>query len=77
MKNFIKYSICFLVFIFSALESKAQYDFSVSGIVIDEYKEPMPKLGVKVLNAKDSSLVKGTTSSDKGRFRVTSLPMGE
>ena len=77
MNNYIKYYICFLVFIFSALESKAQYDFSVSGTVIDEYKEPMPKLGVKVLNAKDSSLVKGTTSSDKGRFRVASLPMGE
>ncbi|MBR5324318.1 MAG: TonB-dependent receptor [Muribaculaceae bacterium] len=77
MNNYVKYIICSIALILFSNEIKAQYDFSVFGTVIDEYKEPMPKLSVKVLNTKDSSLVKGTTSSEKGRFRIASLPMGE
>ena len=77
MKNYIKYIICSIALFLSISEINAQYDFSISGVVVDEFKEPLPKLGVKVLNAQDSSLVKGTTSSDKGRFRVASLPKGE
>lgn len=76
MNQYIKYTICSLLLAFFCFEVNAQYDFSVSGVVVDEFKQPLPKLGVKILNALDSSLVKGTTSSDKGRFRVSALPMG-
>ena len=76
MNRYIKYTICSLLLTFFCFEVNAQFDFSVSGVVVDEFKQPLPKLGVKILNATDSSFVKGTTSSDKGRFRVSALPMG-
>ena len=77
MIKYIKH-IIYLVFItLSIFEIKAQNNFSISGMVIDEFKEPMPKLGVKILSTKDSSLVAGTTSSEKGYFKIASLPSGE
>lgn len=76
MNRYIKYTICSLLLTFLCFEVNAQFDFSVSGVVVDEFKQPLPKLGVKILNASDSSFVKGTTSSDKGRFRVSALPEG-
>ena len=49
---------------------------SVYGSVKDEFGEPLPQLVVKVLHPKDSTLVKGATSSMQGRFRVAGLPFG-
>ena len=76
MKHLSQYIILMCFLVLSTFNIQAQFSYSISGIVKDELKEPMPQLGVRILNAQDSSFVKGTTSSEKGRFRVSGLAMG-
>ena len=76
MKHLSQYIILMCFLVLSTFNIQAQFSYSISGIVKDELKEPLPQLGVRILNAQDSSFVKGTTSSEKGRFRVSGLAMG-
>jgi len=75
MKHLSQYIILMCFLVLSTFNIQAQFSYSISGIVKDELKEPLPQLGVRILNAQDSSFVKGTTSSEKGRFRVSGLAM--
>lgn len=76
MKQFIKYISYIIILSLTIFDVYAQGKSSVSGIVIDEIKAPMPQLSVRVLNSKDSSFVKGSTSSDKGKFKISELSEG-
>ena len=73
MKQFIKYISYIIILSLTIFDVYAQGKSSVLGIVIDEIKAPMPQLSVRVLNSKDSSFVKGSTSSDKGKFKISEL----
>ena len=76
MKQFIKYISYIIILSLTIFDVYAQGKSSVLGIVIDEIKAPMPQLSVRVLNSKDSSFVKGSTSSDKGKFKISELSEG-
>ncbi len=77
MKRYFKYLIYSILISLSTFDANAQFWGSISGIVKDELKEPVPQSDIKVLNSKDSSFVKASLSSEKGRFRITGLPLGD
>lgn len=67
-----------LIFIF-LLFVIAGYSYGqakVSGIVLDTQNQPLGNASVLLLNAKDSSLVKGTISSKKGEYSFSKIPGG-
>lgn len=51
---------------------------SIEGIVLDsKTEEPIAYASVKLLNKKDSTYLQGTTTSDKGRFKLNTSKKGE
>jgi len=48
----------------------------ISGVVLDETKSPFPYTTVSLLNAKDSTVVKGTLTADNGSYVFNNIPEG-
>ena len=64
--------ICFIVFIFSLTVVHAQ-TISISGKLIDENKQPAIGASILLLNASDSSLIKGTIADIDGKFKLENV----
>ncbi len=76
MRNKKHILLLLLLFIFNSLIFSQVNNYTVLGVVKDETGIPLPHLGVRILNSQDSSLVRGSTSSDKGRFIIRNLSQG-
>lgn len=51
--------------------------YNVSGVVTDSQGEPLAQAAVKLLTARDSSLVKGVLADLQGRFNITGIKTGK
>jgi len=72
-------SLAFYIFLFASVSSAAQTANStgeITGKVLDDKKQAFPYATVSILNAKDSSIVKGTLTADNGTFEIKSLKEG-
>lgn len=67
-KSYLLSFVIIVFFLLSDINSLAQ---SIHGIVVDETGKPLANANVLLLNAKDSALIKGIISSDKGIFSFT------
>jgi hypothetical protein len=75
MRKPFKHAFAFLFILFSAaLCCKAQ--ISLHGIVTGISEQPLSGASVLLLNAKDSSLVKGTFTTQEGRYVFAQIPTG-
>lgn len=80
--NHKKYHTCLLmicIFLMNIGLTKAQNpvsDGEISGKVLDETQKAFPYATISLLNAKDSTVVKGTLSQDNGTFQFKSLKAG-
>ena len=54
----------------------AAWAYNISGIVADNYAEPMPGATVRLLAARDSSFVKGGITDADGRYSITGVNNG-
>lgn len=57
----------------TGLRANAQ---SVSGVVLDENKKPIPYANVIILSAKDSTFIAGTTTANDGSFNFKEVTVG-
>ncbi|MEJ7560583.1 MAG: outer membrane beta-barrel family protein [Pedobacter sp.] len=76
--RFTLYLLIILSFFFFE-KSQAQADKTygeISGTVLDETGKAFPYASLSLLNARDSTNIKGTLSSDKGTFRFSDLKDG-
>lgn len=64
-------SLSFVMIAFFLLGGLTCLAQSIQGVVVDESGKPLVNANVLLLNAKDSSLIKGTVSSEKGTFSFT------
>ncbi len=60
----------------AAATTVAAIAYNVSGIVADNYGEPLPDATVRILAARDSAFVKGAVADIDGNFRFTDLKNG-
>jgi hypothetical protein len=51
--------------------ANAQNEFKITGVIIDENKEPVIYASVAMWNCSDSSIVAGTISGETGNFEIT------
>ena len=72
---FERFSLLWVVILLNTLTGMAQQ--GIYGTVVDENGKPLPNANVLLLNAKDSSLIKGVINSDKGTFLFTNYPAGK
>ncbi len=70
----MKYKIFTILILLSSTLINAQ---SLSGAVVDSLKSPVPYIPLALLNAKDSSIVKGTNTDDKGAFLFEKIQPGK
>ena len=68
----IKIYLFLAIFLAVIVPTKAQ-SFDVSGIVIDADEETVAFANILVLNPQDSTVVTGTSSDDKGLFKIDKL----
>ena len=77
MKTILFYAICSLLLTTSFVNAQTSTAAGeISGKVLDEAKKAFPYATVGLLNAKDSSTIKGTLSKDNGVFEFKDLPLG-
>lgn len=65
----------FILFLSCGASSFAQKDYRISGIVKDNYNEPLISAGIRVDNASDS-MIAGVITDVAGSFTVADLPNG-
>lgn len=53
------------------------YAGNVTGVVIDNEREPMPQASVSLLAVRDSSMVTGIATDNNGKFRITDVRAGK
>lgn len=70
----MKKSLVFLTMLFAAALSAAAY--TISGKIVDTEGEPMIRATVRLLSARDSSVVKGALTGDSGTFRFPDIRSG-
>lgn len=64
-----------IVLLFAGITINAQSNLRISGTVYDKSdKEAIGQAGIRVLNAKDSTYVSGTSTLDNGQFSVSVKP---
>ncbi|MDR2824233.1 MAG: outer membrane beta-barrel protein [Prevotellaceae bacterium] len=67
----------FLLFLLLTLSLNVFSQYSVSSSVFDQTNGgAMEGVGVRLLNAKDSTYINGTQTDDKGEFSLTKIPNG-
>jgi hypothetical protein len=69
----MKCKIIFLILLFS-IAIKAQ---TFEGTIIDSLREPVPYIPLALLNARDSSIVKGTNTNENGYFSFENIKPGK
>ena len=72
MKSFSRYVVLMALFLCSATAFAA----SIKGIIKDTSGEPLMEATVRLLLARDSSFVKGTTADMNGRFTIGNVKKG-
>src|SRR5258706_5310240 len=70
----VREAIIFAVIFLSCIYSHAQSN--INGSVADSYKQPLGDATVLLLNTRDSSLVKGTTTARNGQYSFTNISPG-
>ena len=58
------------------ITSIAAMAFNISGRIVDSNNEAMPDATVRLLSARDSSYIGGTTANSKGFFRLSNVNSG-
>jgi outer membrane receptor protein involved in Fe transport len=66
----------FLLLSVNSIAQTANISGEITGKVLDEKKQAFPYATVSILNAKDSSIVKGTLTADNGTFEIKNLKEG-
>lgn len=68
-----------LLFIFSGVQAQNPVDISgeITGKVLDETQKAFPYASISLLNAKDSSSVRGTLTGDNGNYEFKSIHPGK
>ncbi|WP_162799971.1 carboxypeptidase regulatory-like domain-containing protein [Pedobacter jeongneungensis] len=67
--------LCFLLLLFSALQSFAQTEVKLTGRVLDEKTlKPLENVGIKLLSSTDRSVIKSSVTDAKGEFVLFSQP---
>jgi len=75
-KIFIKFAILFLFSVSSILSQTSTG--RISGTIVDKSTQmPIEAADVTLLNAKDSSIVKGIATDNQGRFEFSDVPFGQ
>ncbi|MEE0974882.1 MAG: carboxypeptidase-like regulatory domain-containing protein, partial [Muribaculaceae bacterium] len=59
------------------ITSIAAMAFNISGRIVDSNNEAMPDATVRLLSARDSSYIGGTTANSKGFFRLSNVKSGK
>lgn len=75
VNEMLKYIIKLLV-LFITVSGSAQSQYNVTGLVSDNTNEGIPYVNVLLIKSKDSTLIKGTISSDNGTFKIESVKNG-
>ncbi len=57
------------------LEISGRQSCSLTGIVVDNFARPLPKVMIQLYTVSDSAYVTGTLTNDKGQFTLSSLPL--
>ena len=77
----LNFTLFIAIFFTGFLTAKAQVKTSssgeISGTVLDENRKAFPYASVSLLNAKDSTNIKGTLTSDNGTFQFIDLKQGD
>jgi len=78
----LRFTLYFALFITLSFFGRASAQTSsisgeLSGTIVDETKKVFPYASVSLLNAKDSTLIKGTLTADDGRYRFSELTSGD
>ncbi len=68
----ISYTVVFLIFSTQLLFGQN----NITGQILDEQKQPAPFCNVLLLNAQDSSLVKGALTDEDGDFQINNVAAG-
>lgn len=75
--KFRKYLEALLLILFSTITLAQQSNTSIYGKVIEENSnDPIEQATIRLLNVKDSSLIKGAISSQHGAFTIKNAPRG-
>jgi len=74
-KKFLYTLIYFLISIGAAI-AQTNTGIKITGLLLDEQSKPMEYATVSLLRAKDSSIVKGTLSSDAGAYSFERVSAG-
>lgn len=64
----------FAVILLAAMHASA---LKIEGTIVDMSGEGLPRAAVRILTAKDSTLVKGAVANDNGKFTVENLKKGQ
>lgn len=70
-------AILFTGFLTAKAQVKTSSSGEISGTVLDENRKAFPYASVSLLNAKDSTNIKGTLTSDNGTFQFIDLKQGD
>lgn len=65
-----------LFFVGSRLSAQTKGNGMVSGFVVDSEQKPLDYATISLLKAKDSSLVKGALTDDKGHYQISGISAG-
>ncbi len=68
--------LALLFLVGSRLSAQTKGNGIVSGLVVDAQQKPLDYATVSLLKAKDSSLVKGALTDDKGHYQISGVPAG-
>lgn len=72
----IFYTALFLILSLNVTLAQTKTTANISGSLVDAQGKPMEYVSVALLNAKDSSLVKGTVSTDAGVYNLAAVTVG-
>ncbi len=73
----LSYALLSIFFLCFSLNICAQSAYTISGRVIEPDNKALPYVNILLLNAADSTLVKGTVTTEGGTYELKSIPEGE
>ena len=68
-----KFILNFFVFLIS-VGGISQSKYTVTGLISDDNSKGIPYVNVLLIKASDSTLIKGTISTDKGTYKIENIP---
>lgn len=66
----------FCFYLFSLVLTTTLHAQSISGTILDSLQQPVPFVAAGLLNAKDSTLIKGTNTNENGVFNFDNIKSG-